>query len=112
MHPLGLRIVTLNTDMYYKANSYAFLHAADPDYSGMFSFLIQELQKAEDAGQRVWIVGHVLSGWDGTNPLPNGSDMLYQIVERYSPHVIAGLFFGHTHEGEKAGFAAIRESQD
>jgi len=24
----------------------------------------------------------------------------YQIVERYSPHVIAGLFFGHTHEGK------------
>ena len=60
--------------------------------------MIQELQKAEDAGERVWIIGHVLSGWDGTNPVPNPTDLFYQIVDRYSPHVIANVFFGHTHE--------------
>ncbi|KAK8016193.1 hypothetical protein PG993_014382 [Apiospora rasikravindrae] len=96
----GLRIITLNTDLYYKNNHFAWLHAADPDFSGMFTFLIQELQKAEDAGQRAWIVGHVLSGWDGSNPMPNGSDLLYQIIERYSPHVVANVFFGHTHEDQ------------
>ncbi|KAK3377756.1 Metallo-dependent phosphatase-like protein [Podospora didyma] len=100
LHPLGLRIITLNTDLYYRNNPYSFLHAADPDFSGMFSFLVQELQKAEDNGERVWIAGHVLSGWDGSNPMPGGSDMLYQIVDRYSPHVIAGIFFGHTHEDQ------------
>lgn len=84
--------------LYYRNNYYAFVHAADPDFSGMFTFLIQELQKAEDSGQRVWIVGHVLRGWDGSNPMPNGSDLLYRIIERYSPHVIANVFFGHTHE--------------
>lgn len=62
--------------------------------------MIEELQKAEDAGERVWIVGHVLSGWDGTNPLPNPTDLFYQIVDRYSPHVIANIFFGHTHEDQ------------
>ncbi|KAK8851646.1 Metallo-dependent phosphatase-like protein [Apiospora arundinis] len=95
-----LRIITLNTDLYYKNNHFAWLHAADPDFGGMFTFLIAELQKAEDAGQRAWIAGHVLSGWDGTNPLPNGSDLLYQIIERYSPHVVANVFFGHTHEDQ------------
>jgi hypothetical protein len=82
VHPKysGLRIITLNTDLYYRNNHFALLHTADPDFSGMFSFLIQELQKAEDLGQRVWLVGHVLSGWDGSNPLPNGSDLLYQIM--------------------------------
>ncbi|KAK0727952.1 Metallo-dependent phosphatase-like protein [Lasiosphaeria miniovina] len=100
LHPLGLRVITLNTDLYYRNNPYTFIHAADPDFSGMFSFLVQELQKAEDAGERVWIVGHVLSGWDGSNPMPGGSDMLYQIVDRYSPHVIANVFFGHTHEDQ------------
>jgi hypothetical protein len=99
-HPLGLRIITINTDLYYRNNHFALLHAADPDFSGMFSFLIAELQRAEDAGERAWIVGHVLSGWDGSNPLPNGSDMLYQIIERYSPHVVANVFFGHTHEDQ------------
>lgn len=99
-HPLGVRIITLNTDFYYRSNYYALLHTADPDYSGIFSFLIDELQKAEDAGQRAYITGHVLSGWDGKNPMPNGADYFYQIVERYSPHVIAAVFFGHTHEDQ------------
>lgn len=61
-HPLGVRIITLNSDFYYKSNYYAFLHVADPDYSGIFTFLIDELQKAEDAAQRAYIIGHVLTG--------------------------------------------------
>lgn len=62
--------------------------------------MISELQQAEDAGERVWIIGHVLSGWDGTNPMPNPTNLFYQIVDRYSPHVIANIFFGHTHEDQ------------
>ena len=73
---------------------------SNPDVSGMQAFLIKELQAAEDAGERVWILGHVLPGWDGTNPLPNPTDLFYQIVDRYSPHVIANVFFGHTHEDQ------------
>ncbi|CAK7242507.1 MAG: hypothetical protein STHCBS139747_004002 [Sporothrix thermara] len=97
---LGVRIITINTDLYFKNNYYALLHAADPDYSGIFSFLIQELQRAEDEGRRVYVVGHVLSGWDGYNALPNGADLFYQIIDRYSPHVVANVFFGHTHEDQ------------
>ncbi|KAK4230455.1 Metallo-dependent phosphatase-like protein [Podospora fimiseda] len=100
VNPHGLKIVTLNTDFYYRNNIFAFINSINPDYSGMFSFLIEELQKAEDLNQRVWIVGHVPSGWDGTNALPAGSEMLYQIIDRYSPHVIANVFFGHTHEDQ------------
>ena len=66
----------------------------------MLIFLIQELQSAEDCGERVWILGHVLPGWDGTNSLPNPTNLFYQIVDRYSPHVIANVFFGHTHEDQ------------
>lgn len=62
--------------------------------------MITELQNAEDAGERVWIIGHVLSGWDGTNPLPNPTNLFYQIVDRYSPHVIENIFFGHMHEDQ------------
>lgn len=86
--------------MWYRSNFLTFINTTDPDNSGMFSWMIEELQKAEDAGERVWIVGHVLSGWDGTNPLPNPTDLFYQIVDRYSPHVIANIFFGHTHEDQ------------
>lgn len=35
------------------------------------------------------------------NPLPNPTNLFYQIVDRYSPHVISNVFFGHTHEDEQ-----------
>ena len=94
LNQYGLRIITLNTDFWYRSNYFNFINTTDPDNSGTFSFLIQELQVAEDAGERVWILGHVLSGWDGSNPLNNPSDLFYQIVDRYSPHVIANIFWG------------------
>ncbi|KAF2094957.1 hypothetical protein NA57DRAFT_45523 [Rhizodiscina lignyota] len=96
----GLRIITFNTDFWYRSNFLNFINTEDADNSGMFKFLIDELQAAEDAGERVWILGHVLSGWDGSNPIDNPTDLFYQIVERYSPHVIANIFFGHTHEDQ------------
>lgn len=96
----GLRIITLNTDFWYRSNFLNFINTADPDVSGILKFVIKELQAAEDAGERVWIIGHVLSGWDGSQTLPNPTDLFYQIIDRYSPHVIANVFFGHTHEDE------------
>ena len=96
----GLRIITLNTDFWYRSNFLNYYNMSNPDVSGMQAFLIQELQAAEDAGERVWILGHVLTGFDGSNPLPNPTNLFYQIVDRYSPHVIANIFFGHTHEDE------------
>ncbi|OIW29917.1 sphingomyelin phosphodiesterase [Coniochaeta ligniaria NRRL 30616] len=101
-HPVypNLRIITLNTDLWYRNNMYTFVNVTDPDFSGIFTFLIDELQQAEDNGQAVWIVGHVLTGWSGTNPMPTSTDFFYQIVERYSPHVIRAIFFGHTHEDQ------------
>jgi hypothetical protein len=51
------------TDFWYRSNFFVFMNTTNPDNSGMFSFLISELQKAEDAGERVWIVAHVLTGW-------------------------------------------------
>ena len=95
-----LKIVTLNSDFWYRNNFLNFINTTNPDNSGMFSFLISELQAAEDANERVWIVQHVLTGWDGSNPNPNPIDLYYQIIDRYSPHVIANIFFGHTHEDQ------------
>lgn len=72
----------------------------NPDLSGVFSFLASELLAAEQAGERVWVISHVSPSWDGTNALPNPSDLFTQIVNRFSPHVIAATFFGHTHEDQ------------
>lgn len=116
----GLRIISLNTDFWYRANVFNYFNFTNPDQSGILSFVISELQACEKAGQRAWIIGHVLSGYDGTNALPNPSALFYSIVRRFSPATIAGVFFvsrralratslsttdslnvkGHTHEDQ------------
>ncbi|RDX52009.1 sphingomyelin phosphodiesterase [Lentinus brumalis] len=96
----GLRVITLNTDLWYSANYFNYINMTNPDLSGMLRFLTDELQAAEDAGDSVWILGHVLTGWDGSNPLLNPTDLFYQIVDRFSPHVIKAIFWGHTHEDQ------------
>lgn len=63
----GLRIISFNTDFWYKSNFLNFINTTNPDQSGQFKWMIQELQAAEDAGEPVWIIGHVLSGWDGVS---------------------------------------------
>lgn len=58
-----------------RANYFNYINMTNPDVSGMLRFLTNELQAAEDAGDPVWIMGHVLTGWDGTNPLSNPTDL-------------------------------------
>ncbi len=96
----GLKIISINTDFWYVDNIYNFYNMTNPDNSGVLTFLANELQKSEDIGQRVWIIGHVLSGYDGSNSLPNPTALFYSIVRRFSPSTIAGIFFGHTHEDQ------------
>jgi sphingomyelin phosphodiesterase len=96
----GLRVISINTDFYYTSNPFNYWNFTNPDTSGMLTFLAKELSACEKAGQRAWIIGHVLSGYDGSNALPNPSALLYSIVRRFSPTTIAGVFFGHTHEDQ------------
>ncbi|KAI9570367.1 Metallo-dependent phosphatase [Boletus coccyginus] len=100
----GLRIISLNTNLWYRSNYLNYINASHSDTSGMMRFLTDELQDAEDAGDRVWIIGHVLSGWDGTDSLMNPTNLFYQIVDRFSPHVIANIFWGHAHEDQVSIF--------
>ncbi|WWC61693.1 uncharacterized protein I303_104278 [Kwoniella dejecticola CBS 10117] len=98
-HAKNLKIITLNTDLWYKTNVFAYINSSKSDNFGFLRFLASELQEAEDCGSRVYIVGHVLSGWDGTNALPGPTDAFYQIVDRYS-QTIAAIFWGHSHEDQ------------
>ncbi|KAK0563885.1 hypothetical protein OC844_001983 [Tilletia horrida] len=102
----GLRVITVNTDFWYRNNIFTNINTTNPDNSGMLRFLTDELQKAEDNLERVWIVGHVLTGWDGSNGLDNPTNLFYQIVDRFAPRTIAGIFFGHTHEDQFSVFYA------
>ncbi|EJU01820.1 Ser/Thr protein phosphatase family protein [Dacryopinax primogenitus] len=98
----GLKVISFNTDFWYTANWYNYINTSNPDISGQFRWMTDELQKSEDAGERVWIIGHVPPGWDAYSAIPNPTNLFYQIVARYSPHVIAEIFFGHNHEDEFA----------
>ena len=40
-------------------------HHQAPDNYGFLQFLADELQECEDNGYRAYVMGHVLSGWDG-----------------------------------------------
>lgn len=99
----GLRVISFNTDFWYNGNAFAFINTSDPDMSGVLRFVTDELQAAEDANERAWVVGHVLPGWDGYSSLDAPTNLFYQIVSRYS-HTIAAMFFGHTHEDEFSVF--------
>ncbi|KAF8979890.1 Sphingomyelin phosphodiesterase [Entomortierella lignicola] len=96
----GFRIISLNTNFCYTLNLYLYAHLNDYDPNGQLHWLISQLQAAEDAGERVWILGHVAPSQ--TDCIQNWSALYYQVVQRYSPHVIAEQFFGHAHTDEFA----------
>jgi len=56
--------------------------------------MVGELQAAEDAGQRAWLIAHVPTG--SSDFFHDYSEYMDQIVNRYE-NTIAALFYGHTH---------------
>lgn len=96
----GLRIISLNADFWYTGNPFNYWNVTNPDQSGILKFLVDELIACESRNQRAWIIGHVLTGYEGVDALPNPTALFYSIVRRFSPATIAGIFFGHTHEDQ------------
>lgn len=90
----GLKVIALNSNVWYKKNHYAYWNATTPDNFGQFDFLVQELVESEAKDQRVWIIAHIPFSSDAL-PLP--SKLFAEVVERFSPYTIANIFFGHTH---------------
>jgi hypothetical protein len=58
-----------------RSNVFNYFNMTNPDNSGMLRFLTDELQDAEDAGDKVWILGHVLSGFSGGDGIENPTDL-------------------------------------
>ncbi|KAF8918727.1 sphingomyelin phosphodiesterase [Mucidula mucida] len=91
----NLRIISLNTVYWYNLNLWIYdSDEQHPDPNGIMAFAVQELQAAEEAGQKAWIIGHMPPGAPDT--LHDQSNYYDQIVQRYQ-HTIAGHFFGHSH---------------
>lgn len=96
----GLRVISLNSDFWYRANIFNYWNVTNPDNTGMLRWLAQELSMCEKNGQRAWIIAHALTGYDGVAALPNPSALFSSIVRRFSPRTIAAIFFGHTHQDQ------------
>ncbi|GAM83788.1 hypothetical protein ANO11243_017780 [Dothideomycetidae sp. 11243] len=95
LHPgSNLRIISFNTNFYYKENFWLYEPTIERDPDGQLAWLVSELESAESSGERVWIIGHMPMGCG--DALHDGSNYFNQIITRYSK-TISGLFFGHTH---------------
>jgi len=92
--PDNLKIIALNSNAYYSSNLYNYWNATNPDSYGQFKFLIDELITSESKNQRVWIIAHIPLVQEA---LPVPAEAFTQIIKRFSPYTIAGIFFGHTH---------------
>lgn len=49
-------------EYFHRANFVEYHYPRSPDANGLFAFMVEQLQQAEDAGQRAWIIGHIPSG--------------------------------------------------
>ncbi|PHH61879.1 hypothetical protein CDD81_7743 [Ophiocordyceps australis] len=90
----NLRIISLNTNFYYRDNFYMYRNMDEKDPNNQISWLVQQLDMAEKARENVWLIGHMPLG--DADALRDQSNYLDQVFKRYSS-TIAGGFFGHTH---------------
>ena len=87
----NLRIISLNTNMYYIQNYYLYEKTMETDPNGQWAWLVKELDAAEKAAERVYIIGHMPMGL--SDALHDGSNYFDQIINRYSA-TVAAMFFG------------------
>lgn len=92
-----LRVISLNTNMWYTQNYWLYTNDMTPDPDGQIDWLAAELDDAEKSGCRVYIIGHMAPG--DNDAFHDQSHYLDQVFNRYSD-TIAGMFFGHTHLDE------------
>lgn len=86
-----LRVISLSTNLYYTHNYWLYEEPMETDPSGQLAWLVSELDAAEKAGERVYIIGHMPMG--SHDAFHDASNYFDQIVNRYSA-AIAAMFFG------------------
>lgn len=86
-------MISLNTQYCDCNNFWLLLDWQDP--AGQLAWFNQTLSAARQAGEKVWVIGHIPFNSGGC--LDSYQTPLWKIVDTYSD-VIAQLFFGHTHD--------------
>ncbi|ODM96222.1 Sphingomyelin phosphodiesterase [Orchesella cincta] len=89
------RVIVLNTNLCYGYNFWQSFEPRDP--SGQLRWLARELQRSEDIGQFVHILGHVAPS--EADCFTVWSQNFYDIINRYSS-IVKAQFYGHTHFDE------------
>jgi len=105
----GLRIVAINTAMFFCANALIPLSAIDP--GGQNAWLRAELEDAKKAGDKVFLVAHVPFGLDEETRIYQMwrvfHDQLVETMDGYNGNTIVASFYGHNHINS---FKIIRNS--
>ncbi|KAF9469608.1 sphingomyelin phosphodiesterase [Collybia nuda] len=98
VHGTNLRILSLNTQFWYKQNFWLYdSDTFQPDPNGVLEFMAQQLDQAERAKQKVWVIGHIPLGKEDT--MEDQSNYYDQILQRYKDTLV-GQFFGHSHKDQ------------
>lgn len=92
-----LKIISYNSIFYYTLNFAMYTDPMANDPANQLKWLLDELDSAESASQRVWLIAHIPTG--NSDHLRDQSDYLDRIINRYS-ETISALFFGHTHKDQ------------
>ncbi|KIK55591.1 hypothetical protein GYMLUDRAFT_230950 [Collybiopsis luxurians FD-317 M1] len=93
-----LIILSINTQYWYKQNFWLYdSDTFQPDPNGILAFMVEQLQAAETAGKKVWIIGHIPLGKSDT--MEDQSNYYDQILQRYKDTIV-GQFFGHSHKDQ------------
>jgi len=96
----GLRLISLNMNYGNSGNWWLWIKSADP--AGQLQWFADTLLKAEQAGEKVHVIGHIppdhCMKWFSYN--------YYSIISRFYD-TISGQFFGHTHHDEMRMFYDI-----
>jgi len=78
-------------------NFWLYEATMERDPSGQLAWLASELEAAEKAGERVWLMGHMPLG--SSDAFHDQSEYFDQIIQRFDA-TIAAVFYGHTHQDE------------
>ncbi|XP_055862676.1 sphingomyelin phosphodiesterase-like isoform X2 [Biomphalaria glabrata] len=88
----GFRIISINNNYCNTGNWWLLLNSTDP--CNVLQWFVGELQKAEDSGEKVYLLMHIPPG--STDCYKYWSHNLYNIVNRYE-NTIVNQFYGHSH---------------
>jgi len=94
----GLRIVVINTAMYFRGNIAIYL--LDPDPGGQLAWFRGVLQKAKEAGESVFVAAHCPPGSYNNEKLGmwnRFNDHFVHAYEGYNGNPVVASFFGHHH---------------